>query len=90
VGKPSIIFCVVLVTIGQIILLKLFLAILLENFEDKRKELIQRKEEEKAGKHIVKSDESTAMMDNFRKSMIMSKCDKLCYSCKKKESAALN
>ena len=39
VGKAGMIFSIVLVVIGQIILLKLFIAILLENFEDKRKEM---------------------------------------------------
>ena len=38
VGKAGILFFVTLIVFGQIILLKLFLAVLLENFEDKRKE----------------------------------------------------
>lgn len=36
-----------LIVCGNIILLKLFLAVLLENFEDKRKELEKKKKEEK-------------------------------------------
>jgi hypothetical protein len=38
VGKVGILFFVTLIVFGNIILLKLFLAVLLENFEDKRKE----------------------------------------------------
>ena len=39
VGKVGILFFVTLVVFGNIILLKLFLAVLLDNFEDKRKEI---------------------------------------------------
>jgi hypothetical protein len=39
VGQASKSFFVVIVVCGNIILLKLFLAVLLENFEDKRKEI---------------------------------------------------
>ena len=38
-GTASILFYVSLIIFGQIILLKLFLAVLLENFEDKRNEI---------------------------------------------------
>lgn len=38
-GHEAVIYFVVLLITGQIILLKLFLAVLLDNFEDKRKEL---------------------------------------------------
>lgn len=43
-GISSVLYFVTLLLFGNIILLKLFLAVLLENFEDKRKELEEMKE----------------------------------------------
>lgn len=45
-GISSVLYFVTLLLFGNIILLKLFLAVLLENFEDKRKELEEMKEQE--------------------------------------------
>lgn len=46
-GKGIIIYFITLIVFGNIILLKLFLAVLLENFEDKRRELEEEREKQK-------------------------------------------
>lgn len=49
-GNISILYMIIMVIFGQIILLKLFLAVLLENFEEKRKELENEKKRKRKKK----------------------------------------
>lgn len=79
VGKASIVFFVTLIVFGQIILLKLFLAVMLDNFEDKRKEL----------EELMKSQRRKSLKTRVKEGLLDFQKMYGCCCCKRSESYVL-